>query len=194
MPPSGSGDVTQLLAHARAGDAAAGEELFQLLYGELRALAGAAMERDRAGHTLQPTAIVHEAWIKLAAPGGLAANDREHFLALAARAIRQVLIDHARGRQREKRGAGREPLSLAGEAVPAGLPEIDVLALEEALERLDRYSPLKARIVELRFFAGLSIDEVARVVGLSASSVDREWSFARAWLAAALADGLDDAN
>ncbi len=194
MPPSGSGDVTRLLAHVRSGDAPASDELFQLLYGELRALAGAAMERDRAGHTLQPTAIVHEAWIKLAAPGALAANDREHFFALAARAMRQVLIDHARGRQREKRGGGREPLSLAGEAMPAGLPEIDVLALEEALERLAQHSQLKARIVELRFFAGLSIDEVARVVGLSASSVDREWSFARAWLTAALADGLDDAS
>ncbi len=161
-------------------------------YGELRALAGAAMERDRAGHTLQPTAIVHEAWIKLAAPAALAVNDREHFLALAARAMRQVLADHARGKQREKRDGGREAISLHDAAAPAGMAEIDVLVLEEALERLAQYSALKARIVELRFFAGLSIDEVASVVGLSSSSVDREWSFARAWLSEALSGGLED--
>ena len=192
MPPTDPGDITLLLARARANDARASDELFQRLYGELRALAGAAMQRDRAGHTLQPTAIVHEAWIKLAAPAALAVNDREHFLALAARAMRQVLVDHARGKQREKRDGGREAISLHDAAAPAGMAEVDVLVLEEALERLAQYSALKARIVELRFFAGLSIDEVASVVGLSSSSVDREWSFARAWLSEALAGGFDD--
>ena len=119
-------------------------------------------------------------------------NDREHFLALAARAMRQVLVDHARGKQREKRDGGREAISLHDAAAPAGMAEVDVLVLEEALERLALYSALKARIVELRFFAGLSIDEVASIVGLSSSSVDREWSFARAWLSEALAGGFDD--
>ena len=192
MPPTDPGDITLLLARARSNDAAASEELFQLLYGELRALAGAAMERDRAGHTLQPTALVHEAWIKLASPGALAVNDREHFLALAAKAMRQVLVDHARGKQRDKRGGGREPVTLHSAEAPAGLADVDVLALEEALERLAQYSAQKARIVELRFFGGLSIDEIAHVVGLSSSSVDREWSFARAWLAEALSGRLDD--
>ena len=192
MPPTDPGDITLLLARARANDARASDELFQRLYGELRALAGAAMQRDHAGHTLQPTAIVHEAWIKLAAPAALAVNDREHFLALAARAMRQVLVDHARGKQREKRDGGREAISLHDAAAPAGMAEVDVLVLEEALERLAQYSALKARIVELRFFAGLSIDEVANVVGLSSSSVDREWSFARAWLSEALAGGFED--
>jgi RNA polymerase sigma-70 factor, ECF subfamily len=192
VPSSDPGDITLLLARAHSQDARATEELFQRLYGELRALAGAAMQRDRAGHTLQPTAIVHEAWIKLAAPAALAVNDREHFLALAARAMRQVLVDHARGRERDKRGGGREAISLHDEAAPAGMAELDVLVLEEALERLARYSAVKARIVELRFFGGLSIDEVASVVGISSSSVDREWSFARAWLSEALAGGFDD--
>ncbi|MBI5363898.1 MAG: sigma-70 family RNA polymerase sigma factor [Planctomycetes bacterium] len=191
MHSSNPGDITLLLSRARSNDARAAEELFQRLYGELRALAGAAMQRDRAGHTLQPTAIVHEAWIKLAAPGALGVNDREHFLALAARAMRQVLVDHARGKEREKRGGGREAISLHDEAAPSGMAEIDVLVLEEALERLAQYSALKARIVELRFFGGLSIDEIANVVGLSSSSVDREWSFARAWLSEALAGGFD---
>ena len=192
MPSPGPGDITLLIARARSNDAQAAERLFEILYGELRALAGAAMQRDRAGHTLQPTALVHEAWIKLAAPEALAVNDREHFLALAARAMRQVLVDHARGKLRDKRGGGRDGVTLHSAEAPAGLADVDVLALEEALERLARYSAQKARIVELRFFAGLSIDEVARVVGISASSVDREWSFARAWLAEALAGGLDD--
>lgn len=192
MSEPGPGDITLLLSRARSNDAQAAEELFQRLYGELRALAGAAMQRDRAGNTLQPTAIVHEAWIKLAAPGALHVNDREHFLALAAKAMRQVLVDHARAKESEKRGGGREAISLHDEAAPAGMPEIDVLVLEEALERLAQYSTLKARVVELRFFGGLSIDEVARVTGISASSVDREWSFARAWLSEALAGGFDD--
>lgn len=198
MPPTANGsdgsrdDVTQLLARVRNDDASASNELFQRLYSELRALAGAAMQRARSDHTLQPTAIVHEAWIKLAAPGALAAGDREHFLALASRAMRQVLVDHARASSRDKRGGGREVVTLHDDQALAGNQPIDVLALQDALEKLARASEIKARVVELRFFGGLSIDEVARVLQISPSSVDREWSFARAWLAEALAGGLDE--
>jgi RNA polymerase sigma-70 factor, ECF subfamily len=183
------GDVTQLLARVRAKDEKASHALFELLYEELRALAASAMQRGAAGHTLQPTAIVHEAWIKLAAPDAFLVHDREHFLALAARAMRQVLVDHARGRSREKRGGDRERVTLDGAVAPAGMSELDVLALEEALAKLAVYSELKARIVELRFYGGLTIGEVARVLDLSSRSVDREWRFARAWLAEALGEG-----
>ncbi len=180
------GDVTQLLARVRAKDESASNELFGLLYAELRALAAAAMQRGAVGHTLQPTAIVHEAWIKLAAPDELLVHDREHFLALAARAMRQVLVDHARGRGREKRGGDRERVTLDGAVAPVGMSELDVLALEEALGRLANYSELKARVVELRFYGGLTLEEVGRVLELSTRTVDREWRFARAWLAEAL--------
>ncbi|MBK7876209.1 MAG: sigma-70 family RNA polymerase sigma factor [Planctomycetes bacterium] len=180
------GDVTQLLARVRAKDESASSALFALLYEELRALAAAAMQRGAAGHTLQPTAIVHEAWIKLAAPDALIVHDREHFLALAARAMRQVLVDHARGRAREKRGGDRERVTLDGAVAPTGLSELDVLALEEALERLANYSELKARVVELRFYGGLTLEEIGHVLDLSTRTVDREWRFARAWLAEAL--------
>lgn len=189
------GEFTRLLPLARASDARAASELFALLYAELRVLARAALDRGGVGHTLQPTAIVHEAWLKLVGPEVITVNDRQHFLALAARAMRQVLVDHARGKQREKRGGDRERVTLdealapAGSGAASGATELDVLALEEALEKLARYSELKARVVELRFYGGLNIDEAANVLGMSARSVDREWRFARAWLAEALGDG-----
>ncbi len=179
-------DVTRLLARVRQSDPRASTELFELLYAELRALAGAAMQREGSGHTLQPTALVHEAWFKIAAPGNVNVTGRAHFFALAARAMRQVLVDHARGAQRDKRGGDRERVTLDGHAVTPSFDALDVLALDEALARLAAQSEFKAKLVELRFFGGLSVDEVASVLNTSPSTVDREWRFARAWLATEL--------
>lgn len=179
------GDVTLLLARLGDADDSAARELYPLVYDELRAIAARCF-RDQHAHTLQPTALVHEAWFKIAAPGSVNVNDRAHFFALAARAMRQVLVDHARGAQREKRGGDRERVTLDGQAVTPSFDTLDVLALDGALARLAAQSEFKAKLVELRFFGGLSVDEVAEVLKTSPSTVDREWRFARAWLATEL--------
>ena len=173
-------EVTELLARLRRGDAGAAEALLPRVYDELRALARRAMADERAGHTLQATALVHEAWVRLA--GGDAAADRSAFLRVAARAMRQVLIDHARRRGALKRGGG-----AANEGLDAVLVEVeahspDVLALESALERLGAVDASLAQLVELRFFAGLTIEETARVLETSHATVERRWAMARMYL------------
>ena len=178
------GQATLLLRRAGEGDQAAGAELFGMLYAELRATAGHLMRGEAAGHTLQATALVSEAWMRLAGPGGWpSAADRAHFLRLAARAMRKVLVDHARARGRDKRGGGaaREPLDELCDTVTASAA-FDLLALDLALERLAAFDEQGARIVELRFFAGLSIDEAARALGVSTATVERGWRVARLWL------------
>lgn len=182
------GDVTRILARLSNDDESAARELFPLVYDELRVLAGRCF-RDQRAHTLQPTALVHEAWFKIAAPGNASVNDRAHFFALAARAMRQVLVDHARAANRDKRGGDRTHVTLDGAAVTPSMDVLDVLALDEALARLAAQSEFKAKLVELRFFGGLSIDEVAEVLRSSPSTIDREWRFARAWLATELEGG-----
>lgn len=174
--------LTQLLELARGGDASARERLYPLVYDELRELAAASFRSQRSDHTLQPTALVHEAWIKLSDQTAAPA-DRVHFFALAARTMRQLLVDHARARATVKREGVRAELTVSGFPAALGTDALDVLVLDEALERLARHSETQARIVELRFFGGLSGDEAAAEMGLSPSSVDREWRFARAWLA-----------
>jgi RNA polymerase sigma factor (TIGR02999 family) len=166
---------------SRSGDPAASERLFTLAYDELRWLAARAMRGERRDHTLQPTALVHEAWLRLMREPAPSVRDRDHFFALAAAAMRRVLIDHARRRNADKRGAGGQ---AALGPPDAGRGEIDetLEGLGEALEELERAEPRLARLVELRFFAGFSVEETARLLGVSERTVKRDWSFARGFL------------
>jgi RNA polymerase sigma factor (TIGR02999 family) len=166
-----------------AGDAAQGARLFELVYAELRRIAARCLAEERADHTLQPTALVHEAYLELIdTSGGATVNDRQQFLAIAAQAMRRTLIDHARGKQRAKRGGGWKRVEIEPEVAVGDAQELDLLALDRALEALQAHSAELARLVELRFFGGLSMGEVAEVLGISERSAGREWSFARAWL------------
>lgn len=172
------GDVTRLLAAVDAGDSAALERLLPLVYDELRRLAEIQLRGERAGHTLQPTALVHEAYMKLAG-GDLSISDRAHFLAIAARAMRQALVDHARRRDRAKRGGGLRPVTLTGGSWSETLDLDELLALDAALEELE---PRQRQVVEGRFFGGMTEDEVATVLGVTRRTVRRDWVKARAWL------------
>jgi len=177
--------ATRFLERLRDGDASAAEGLLPIVYRELHRIAEHLMLRERAGHTLQPTALVHEAWMRLAVGEGVrAANCRQEFLRVAARAMRNVLIDHARSRDARKRGRRSEvdPELLDQLVDTFAERDIDLLALHEALERLARVDAPLSRLVELRFFAGLTVAEVAEVEGLSVSKVERSWRLARAWL------------
>lgn len=171
--PEPSGDP------ARPADPA-GAALLPFVYDELRRLAAAYLAGERSNHTLQATALVNEAWLRI---GERSAVDREHFLALAAQAMRRVLIDHARTRDRDKRGGGAwQRVTLAEPVTPGGTTEVDILEIHEVLERLAARDARAARVVELRFFGGLSIDETARVLGVSSGTVDNDWFAAKAWL------------
>lgn len=162
------------------------EELFPRLYGELREIADRLLRGEVVGHTLQPTALVHEAWFKLAGPSAPRPVDREHFLALAARAMRQVLVDHARRRRTLKRGGASIDLTIADDRLGFAIPLDDLIAVDDALSRLSGRSERLARVVELRFFAGLSEEETARALGVTTRTVQRDWAKARAWLHAEL--------
>lgn len=182
------GEATLALRALAGGDAAQGARLFELVYAELRRIAARCLADERADHTLQPTALVHEAFLELVDPeGGTSVKDRQEFLAIAAQAMRRTLIDHARGKHRAKRGGGWKRVELEAELgssnpSPANMAELDLLELDRALEALQAHSAELARLVELRFFAGLPMHEVAEVLGLSERTAGREWSFARAWL------------
>jgi RNA polymerase sigma-70 factor, ECF subfamily len=175
-------DVTQLLIQWGRGDKAAHEQLLPLVYDELRRLAGGYMRRERPGHTLQPTALVHEAYLRLIDQERVDWRNRAQFVGVAAMMMRRILVNHARDRAAAKRGgdAERVPLTLAGEVLRRA--EVDALALHEALDRLAALDPRKSQVVELKFFGGLTTDEIAEALQLSAATVEREWSFARAWL------------
>jgi RNA polymerase sigma-70 factor, ECF subfamily len=175
-------EVTTLLERARGGDLAAYDRLLPLLYAELRDVAARYMRRERADHTLQPTALVHEAFLRLVGSSPTAFEDRAHFLRVAAQAMRRVLVDHARARNAAKRGGGL-CVTFEENAVAADEQGVDVLVLDDALNRLAAAEPRWARVVELRFFAGLEVPEVAKVLGTSTATVKRDWRFARAWLA-----------
>jgi RNA polymerase sigma factor (TIGR02999 family) len=175
-------DVTRILHRAQQGDLKAASELVLLVYEELRRLAAAKMAHQPPGQTLQATALVHEAWLKLAGQPSGSWNDRQHFFRAAAEAMRQILIDRARAKQRLKRGAGQvrvnlEDIDLATEAEPETL-----LLMDEALRALAREHPDKAALVNLRFYVGLSVEETAQALGLSEKTVKRQWVHARAWL------------
>jgi RNA polymerase sigma factor (TIGR02999 family) len=183
-PDAPSGEVTKLLGLVSTGDDSARGMLFDLLYAELRRLASSAMRAERPDHTLQPTALVGELYVRLAGSDSRFQN-RAHFLAVAATAMRRVLIDHARVRRAGKRGGGQAPVAIDNlDALPF-TPEpdgIDILALDDALVRLVALDERQGRIVELRFFGGLSVEETAAVVGVSERTVKREWQISRAWL------------
>ena len=176
------GAVTELLAHAQAGSAAALEELVPLVYAELRRIAGRYVRRERAGHSLQATALVHEAYLRLFKDADLSFENRAHFLGIAARSMRQILVEHARARDAEKRGGERRRITLDEGVASGGPAEVDLLALEEVLERLAARDANQARIVELRFFGGLTNEETAAAMGISPATVKRAWVVARAWL------------
>jgi RNA polymerase sigma factor (TIGR02999 family) len=181
--------VTQLLIDWSEGRREALEQLMPLVYEDLRHQAGRYMSREAAGHALQPTALVHEAYLRLIDQRRVQWRNRAHFYGVAAGMMRRILVDHARARRAEKRGDGWERVTLTGvEARQAGLDAIDVLALHEALERLAAFDARKARIVELRYFAGLTIEEAAELMEMSAATIAREWTVAKAWLAAELSE------
>jgi RNA polymerase sigma factor (TIGR02999 family) len=178
-PPA---DTTTLLTRARGGDRAAADELIQLLYDELRRMAGAYLKQEPAGITLQPTALVHEAFLKLIDQKHVDWKGRTHFLAIGAQAMRRILVDQARKRNRVKRGAGRHRVLLDEQLTLSPQREEDLLAVDEVLADLAEIDPRQAEIVELRFFGGMTAAEVAEYLGVSKSTVDREWRVVRAWL------------
>lgn len=177
------GEVTALLEAWSGGEPGAADRLLALVYAELRTIAGAHFRRERSGQTLQPTGLVHEAYLKLVDQTRVQWKNRGHFFAVASRAMRRILVDHARARAAAKRGAGVEPLSLGVDvARETPVAPIDVLALDQALERLARADGEQARIVELRFFGGLTLEETAEAAGRSLATVKRDWRTARAFL------------
>lgn len=176
-------DVTQILSQIEEGDGSAAEKLLPLVYDELRKLAAAKMAQENPGQTLQATALVHEAYLRMVGGESVPAyQDRRHFYAIAARAMRRILVDNARKKGSIKHGGGHQRQQL--EDLPESLPDEELLALHEALDRLREDDPLKAQLVELRYFAGLTGDQAAEVLGISPSTADRHWAFARAWLQA----------
>lgn len=181
MTTPASQNVTQLLLAWERGDEAARDELIPLVYDALRRIARHHLRGERAGHTLQTTALINEAYLKLVEQS-VPWQSREHFFGIAARLMRQILVDYARARQRLKRGGDQQQISLTSNAEIVDGQAADLLALNEALETLAQVDPQKSRIVELRFFGGLTIEETAKVMGISTPSVERGWRAARAWL------------
>ena len=181
-PPDSEG-VTRLLVEWQNGDQQALDSLIPLVYQELRAIAGRYLSRESPSHTLQSTALVHEAYFKLIGQRRVRWQNRAHFFGIAAQLMRRILIDHARHQARDKRGGPAPKLSLDEAMATAGTaPDLDLLALDQALTSLAEIDPRGARIIELRFFSGLSLEETAEVMGISAGTVKRDWSAARAWL------------
>lgn len=182
--PDFAGEATPVTAPR-----AAGARLSAAVYDELRSLASAHLRRERAGGTLDTTAVVHEAWLRVQDQRTLDPGNREQFLGLAAQAIRRILVDHARRRRARKRGGDRVRVAMGDGAAAGAAPGTDVLALDEALDRLRSLHERQARVVELRFFGGLDVPETARVLGISARSVEGDWAVARAWLRRELSRG-----
>jgi RNA polymerase sigma factor (TIGR02999 family) len=176
-------DVTQILAAAQEGDTSAAEQLLPLVYEELRKLAAQKMTRELPGHTLQPTALVHEAWLRLLKPEEQARfQNRGHFFGAAAEAMRRILIDSARRKKCVAHGGELERVALEGLELPMPMPTDELLALDEALDRLAHVDPRAAEVVKLCFFVGLTQEEAASELGISISTAERLWAYARAWL------------
>lgn len=175
-------DITEILAAASAGDADAANQLAPLVYAELRRRAASLMRREGDDHTLQATQLVHDAYVKLVQQERATWTDRNHFFAVASQTMRRLLVDHARGRQRRKRGGGQVKLSLDEGLGLSVESDPDVLALDDALTRLQALDPRQAQLVELRFFAGLTMAEAAEVLGMSKRSAEAEWTMVSAWL------------
>jgi RNA polymerase sigma factor (TIGR02999 family) len=188
MADGASGPITQLLNSASEGDGDAAAQLLPLIYGELHRIAQARMAMLRPGATLQPTALIHEAYLRLLGDDKPSWNSRAHFFGAAAQAMRQILVDQARRKASLKRGGGRRRLDLHDVEPAVATPSVDILALDEALERLERDDPRKARITMLRYFAGLTTREIAATLDISVPTVEREWRFTRTLLHMQLAE------
>jgi RNA polymerase sigma factor (TIGR02999 family) len=186
-------DVTGILSAIGQGDAHVAEQLLPLVYDELRKLAASKLAQERPGQTLQATALVHEAYVRLVSAGDdLRWESRRHFFAAAAQAMRRILVDNARRKQSPKHGGGWRRHDLDAEVLVAPEPELDLLALDAALRRLAEHHPLKSKLVELRYFAGLTGEEAAAVLDISPSSADRHWVYTRAWIRRELGLGALD--
>lgn len=181
--------MTQWLLDWGKNDKQALDQMLPVLYGELHRLAVHYLSLEGSGHTLQPTALVHEAYLRLIDQRCVDWQNRAQFLGLAAGMMRRILVNHARDRAAQKRGGGAEQVSLSLVEAPSGRPDVELIALEEALERLAALDSRKSRVVELKFFGGLSTEEIAEVLQVSGATVEREWSFARAWLYDAIEGG-----
>jgi RNA polymerase sigma factor (TIGR02999 family) len=188
LPSSPPHEVTQLLVAWSNGDKTARDQLMPLVHTELCRLAHHYMSRERPGHTLQTTALVNEAYLRLVDQDKMRWENRAHFFGIAARLMREILVDHARSRQAAKRGGAQVRLSLSEVDHIASRPDVNLIALDEALSRLEAIDPQKSRIIELRYFGGLAIEETAEVIGISPATVKRDWSMARAWLRSEIGD------
>jgi RNA polymerase sigma factor (TIGR02999 family) len=175
-------DVTQLLQQMKEGNKKAEEQLIPLVYGELRRIARSCLRGEAAGHSLQPTALVHEAYLRLTKMTEVDWQNRSHFFAVSATVMRRILVDHARANRAHKRGNGWDPVSLKDAILPAPERSADILALDEALTQLARLDERQAKVVELRFFAGMNEEETGEILGISSRTVKRDWRIARAWL------------
>jgi len=182
MSDSYSSEVTRLLADLSGGNRAVVDQLLPLVYDELRQLAGGRLRGERPGHTLQATALVHEAYMRLVDQRGVTWQNRAHFFGIAAQLMRRILIDYARGRQTDKRGGAFQRASLDEALIVSEDRGAELLALDTALLALAEVDPQQAKVVELRFFGGLSVEESAEVIGISPATVKRDWSMAKAWL------------
>ena len=181
--------VTQIIERLRQGDSSAADSLLQAVYDELRRLAGDKLARERGGQTLQATALVHEAYLRLVdSPSTQPWSGRAHFFAAAAEAMRRILIENARRKRRLKHGGGEQRVPLDSACVVSEEPSLDLLALDEALDKLARNEPEKAQLVKLRYFAGLTMPEAAAAMDVSLATAERHWTFAKAWLYAEIAD------
>lgn len=187
MAPS-SKSVTQLLVDWRDGDETALDKLFPLVYKELRRLAHHYMRRERAGHTLQTSALVNEAYIRLVDHKGMRWQNRAHFYGVAAQAMRRILVDHARSRNYAKRGGSAQMVELDEAATVAQKQAADLVALDDALTGLEAFDPRKSQVVEMRYFGGMSVEETAEALGVSTVTVMRDWTSAKAWLLRAITD------
>lgn len=175
-------DVTSLLNRLADGDLEAEAKLVPLVYEELRRLAASRLRRERPNHTLQATALVHEAYLKLADQRNVKWQNRAQFFAVASQAMRRILVDYARARQRNRRGGRQAQVALDEVCVVSRQPSDEMLAVDESLARLEKVDPRQARIVELRYFGGLTVEEIAELLGISGKTVTREWHVAKAWL------------
>ncbi|HOX60286.1 MAG TPA: sigma-70 family RNA polymerase sigma factor [Verrucomicrobiota bacterium] len=175
-------DITQVLEAARQGDPQAATQLLPLVYTELRKLAAAKMARELPGQTLQPTALVHEAWLRVSGPAHTNYKNRAHFFGAAAEAMRRILIDNARRKHALRHGGGQARVDLEDADIAAPASDDQLLAVHEALDKLAAEDPAKAELVKLRFFVGLSVEEAAEMLGVSVPTVKRHWAYAKAWL------------
>ena len=184
-PPPGRDEITRLLAALSESDQLddeARDAVVDRLYPELRKLAGSLMARERAGHTLQPTALVNEAWLRLVDVEMVNLQGRAHFFGIAARCMRQVLVDHARGKAAEKRGGGWTRVTLEAGAIPYQDPQFELIALDQVLTRFEALDPRAARVAEMRLFAGMTIQEIATELEVSSRTIDGDWATARMWI------------